>query len=130
MNNNLLSNITEKQNTDTGMAMTLIALLLGYFLETDLFYIITIFLLIFTMTVPNIFKLLSLVWFGISKYLGTIVSKIILSIIYSLLVIPVGLTRKILGKDTLKLKNFKKDTASVFLNRDYKFTSNDLEKPY
>ena len=114
MSNNLLSNITEKQNTDTGMAMTLIALLLGYFLETELFYIIGIFLLIFTMAVPKIFKLLSLIWFGISKFLGTIVSKILLSVIYAVLVIPVGFVRKILGKDTLKFKNFKKIVLLYF----------------
>jgi len=130
MNSNILGKITNKQSSDTGMAMTLIALLLGYFLNNNLFYKLSVPLLILTMAIPKIYKPAAFIWLGFSHYLGTVVSKILLSIVYLVLVIPVGFVRKIMGKDTLQLKNFKKNSSSVFLNRDYEFTGNDLEKPF
>jgi len=46
------------------------------------------------------------------------------------MVLPIGVFRKILGKDSLQLNNFKKDSTSVFKSRTYTFFSEDLEKPF
>ncbi len=94
-------NISNKQASDTGMAVVLILLLIAFFTKTTLYYKIAIPVLIVNMTYPKFFYPLAIVWLGFSELLGTIMSKIILTIVYVVLVVPVGLVRRLLGKDAL-----------------------------
>ncbi|MFS4491339.1 SxtJ family membrane protein [Maribacter sp. 2308TA10-17] len=122
--------ISEKQASDTGMAAVLILLLIGFFTKNVLFYKIAIPVLIINMTYPMIYYPLAVVWLGLTQLLGTFISKILLSIVYILLVIPVGIFRRLLGKDSLQLNEFKKGTNSAMKTRNYSFSSEDIEKPY
>jgi len=105
-------------------------LLVGLFTQNDTYYKIAIPVLVINMTFPKFFYPFAILWLGFSQILGTIVSKIILSIVFILMIIPVGLLRRLLGKDTLKLSEFKKTNSSVMKSRDVYFTSEDIEKPY
>jgi hypothetical protein len=125
-----LKYITKEQSKDTGMAMVLICLLLGYFSRNYHLISLGIILLIVDMVVPNVFRPVAKIWLGISHVLGTIMSKLLLTVIFFLVVTPVGIIRKVFGKDTLKLKKWKKDTASVFTVRDHSFEAGDIETPY
>ena len=105
--------ISKKQATDTGMAIMLILLLVGLFTQNDVYYKIAIPVLIMNMTFPMFYYPFAIIWLGFSQLLGTVVSKIILSIVYIIMVIPVGIFRKLLGKDSLQLSEFKKDNGTV-----------------
>jgi hypothetical protein len=122
--------ISKKQASDTGMAMMLILLLIGLISGNNLYYKISIPVLIINMTIPMFFYPFAIVWFGFSQLLGTIVSKIILTVVYVIMVIPLGLVRRAFGKDSLQLSEFKKDTGSVLRTRNVVFTSEDIEKPF
>lgn len=122
--------ISKKQAIDTGMAMVLILLLLGFLSKNDLYFKIAIPVLIINMSFPMFFYPLAIAWLGFSQLLGTIVSKIILTIVYIAMVIPLGLFRRLIGKDTLQLSDFKKDTSSVLKTRNLVFTAKDIEKPF
>ncbi len=123
-------NITKAQSRDTGMAIVLILLLISYFTGDSLYFKIAIPVLILNMIWPAVYKPFAYLWLGFSHLLGTVMSKIILSIVYFLLVVPVGLSRRAVGKDSLQLKKWKKGTGSVFKNRDHKFSLKDLETPF
>ncbi len=69
-------------------------------------------------------------WLNISDLLGKIMSKVILTLVFFIFVWPVSMIRKAMGKDSLKLKEFKKDTSSVFINRNHTYTGTDLTTPY
>ena len=122
--------ISKKQASDTGMAAVLILLLIGLFTHNNLYYKIAIPVLVINMIFPMFYYLFAIIWLGFSQLLGTIVSKIILTIIYIIMVIPIGVFRRLLGKDSLKLSEFKKGNKSVMQTRDYNFLSEDIEKPY
>jgi len=122
--------IDKAKSRDTGLALVLIFLLLGLFLAGGMFLNLAIAALVVTMIVPGIFKPLAYVWFGLAHVLGTIFSKVLLFLVFILLVLPVGLMRGILGKDSLALKQWKKGSHSVFLTRDHLFTASDIDKPY
>ncbi|MGD9200916.1 MAG: hypothetical protein PVI26_05090 [Chitinispirillia bacterium] len=122
--------ITKKQASDAGMALVLIFLLIGLFSHNILFFKTAIPILIINMIYPMFFYFFAVVWFGLSHLLGSIVSKILLSLIYAILVIPFGIFRKLIGKDSLMLTQFKKNYRSVFKIRNYAFSSKDIEKPY
>jgi len=123
-------NISKEQARDTGMAAVLILLLLGYFLRNDSYYKISIIVLIIDMIIPTVFAPAAVIWLGLSKVIGKITSKIILTLIFFLVVLPIGFFRKKIGKDSLQLKKFKKGTDSVFVERNHLYTFEDLEKPY
>lgn len=124
------TNISKKQASDTGQAAVLILMLIGFFTKNILFYKIAIPVLVMNMTWPMFFYPLAVVWLGVTQLIGTVVSKILLSIVYIVMVIPVGIIRRILGKDSLQLYQFKKGRESVMKTRNYSFTSEDIEKPY
>jgi len=122
--------ISTKQASDTGMAAVLFLLLIGLFTHNNLYYKIAIPVLVINMTFPMFYYPFAIVWLGFSQLLGTIVSKIILTIIYFILVIPVGVFRRLLGKDSLQLSEFKKGNKSVMQPRNHTFVSEDIENPY
>jgi hypothetical protein len=125
-------NITKEQAKDTGMAIVLILFILGQFFpdSAGTFHISAIIVLIINMVVPIVYKPAAWLWFGFSHILGTVMSKILLTVIFIFLVTPVGIIRNLMGKDTLLLKKWKKDDSSVFHVRDHLFQSQDVEKPY
>ena len=122
--------ISVKQASDTGMATVLILLLIALFTHNTLYYKIAIPVLVINMTFPMLYYPFAIIWLGFTQLLGTIISKFILTIIYIIMVIPIGLFRRLLGKDSLQLSEFKKGTNSVMQTRDYNFLSDDIEKPY
>ena len=124
------NSISKKQATDTGMAFVLILLLIGLFSGDTMYYKIAIPVLIVNMIFPSVYNPLVVLWLGFSTLLGTVVSKILLGIVYIVLVLPVGLIRRIAGKDSLQLRKFKDGSESVMTERNYTFKATDIEKPY
>jgi hypothetical protein len=45
-------------------------------------------------------------------------------------VTPIGVLRRLFGKDSLKLREFKVSRESAMLVRNHLFVSHDIEKPY
>ncbi len=124
------TNMSNVQCKDTGMAMTLIILILGLWLDTVLFFKIGFFLLLINMIYPKSYYPLAIIWYGLSNVLGSIMSKVLLSVVFFVIVFPIGTLRRILGKDSLKLKHFKKGTESVMKVREHEFTAGDMESPF
>ena len=122
--------VTKKQASDSGMAIVLILLLIGLFTGNDLYYKIAIPVLVINMTYPMFYYYFAILWLGFSQILGTIVSKIILSVVFFVMVLPVGLIRRMMGKDSLQLKKFKKGKSGVMLQRNHRFTSKDIVNPF
>ncbi len=112
------------------MAMTLILLLLNRSFRHDAWLIGAIAALVIAMTVPQVYRPLAVVWFGLSHLIGMFTSKIILSAVFFGVVMPVGLLRRFSGKDPLNLKAFKAGSTSVMKERNHRFVAADLEKPY
>lgn len=122
--------ITKEQSRDTGMAMVLLLLLAFAFRRRAEFVYAAMALHVLNMLAPQLFRPVAVVWLGLSHALGTVVSKIVLSIVFFLVVLPIGFLRRINGKDSLKLRVFKANDESVMIERNYTFTARDLERPY
>lgn len=122
--------ISKKQASDTGMAIVLVLLLVGFFSHNITYFKIAIPVLVINMVFPMVYYPFAIIWLGFSHLLGTVMSKIILTIIYFAMVVPVGMFRRLLGKDPLQLSGFKKSNSSVMKTRNHSFSSKDIEKPY
>jgi hypothetical protein len=122
--------ITKAQSRDTGMALVLVLLLCSAFIANDALLPTAIIALVVNMTFPQLYFPLAVLWFGFAHLLGTIMSRIILAIVFFGVVTPIALVRKLAGKDALQLGAFKAGSGSVLLARDHTYTVRDIEKPY
>jgi len=66
-------------------------------------------------------------WYKLAEILGYVNARIILSVIYYLLLTPLGLAFRISGNDPLKLKISDRSTFTV---RNHVFEKNDLKNPW
>lgn len=122
--------LSKKQVSDSGMAAVLILLLIGYFTQNNIYYKIAIPALVLNMAAPMFYYPFAVIWLGLTTLIGEVVSKVLLSVIYFIILLPVGMFRKLTGKDSLQLNTFKKDKSSAMVIRDYTFSSKDIEHPY
>jgi hypothetical protein len=118
------------QARDTGMALVLVCCIVFLVTKNPRLILLAAGLQLLDMIVPALFKPLAKLWFGLSHILGTVMSKIMLSLVFFLVVTPMGLFRRLVGKDTLQLRRFGRDQASVFRNREHRFTPADIEQPF
>ena len=127
----LSSHVSAAQCKDSGLALVLICLVLAMTISPRYFLPAGIALLVVTMTAPGLFRPFARFWFGFSQVLGTLVSRVLLTLLFYGLVTPVGIFRRVLlGKDTMQLKSWKKAQTSVFHARDHLFQREDLDHPY
>lgn len=124
--------VSKKEASDTGMAMTLICLIIGYFTKNILFYKLAIPVLVMNMAFPMFFSytLIATIWLGLTNLLGSVISRVLLSVVYFLILLPMGVIRRMMGKDSLNLKGFKKGNESVMISRDILFTADDIKHPF
>jgi multisubunit Na+/H+ antiporter MnhG subunit len=118
------------RSRDTGLALVLLLLIAHAATRRDGFATAAIVVLVVAMTAPLLFRPASVVWFGFSHVLGTVMSKVLLAVVFYVVVTPIGLVRRLLGHDSLRLRAFKADDRSVMESRAHVFVPADLEKPY
>jgi len=122
--------MTKDQSRDTGMAMVLLLLLVYARTRRDGFLWWALIFHVLNMIVPRLYAPLAVVWLGFSHVLGTVMSKILLSILFFGVITPIGILRRLSGKDSLKLRNFKASKDSALVVRNHVFQGQDIEKPY
>jgi len=127
---NKIKKITQLECRDTCLALTFLLLLIWLFTKIAYLVYAAMLLLLIGMVIPVSMKPLAWAWFGLSHLLGQVMSRVLLGIVYLLLVLPVGLIRRLLGKDPLRLKLWKQNDASCFVERMHVFTAEDLKNPY
>ena len=83
---------------------------------TILIYI-SIFFFITAILFPSILGSLNKLWFLFGHKLGSIISKIIMLVIYSLTIVPIGFMFKLLRKDILNIK-MNPDAKSYWVEKE------------
>jgi hypothetical protein len=69
------------------------------------------------------------VWMKFSHVMGSIMSKVILSIVFYVFLLPIAyLSKRFSKKDPLQLK--KSTESSYYTTRNHRFTGEDLEDPW
>ena len=125
-----LKKLTVENCKDSGLALVLISLICYQVWKLEIYILLAIIFLVVAMTYPLIFQPFARFWFALSTALGTVVSKVILTILFYVIVLPIGLLRRMLGKDAMQMTSWKKGKASVFRERKHRFAAKDLEHPY
>jgi Saxitoxin biosynthesis operon protein SxtJ len=122
--------ITKDQSKDSGMALVLILLILCLRFQRKDLLGVAVALQLVNMAAPGVFKPFAIVWFGLSDLLGAVSSKVLMGLVFFIVVTPIGVLRRLAGKDSLNLRGFKADKESAMVTRNHLFTGADLERPY
>ena len=122
--------MTKDRSRDTGMAMVLLALLIYLKTRRDGWLYMAMLVHVVNMIVPRIYAPIAVLWLGLSNVFGAVMSKVLLSILFFGLVTPIGFLRRLLGKDSLKLREFKAGEESAMVVRNHLFVAHGIEKPY
>jgi len=122
--------LTKDKAKDIGMAIALAFTLMAIFQKNEIFLYISGLILAADMLYPNIFSPIARPWFTLTKAWGSIMSGILLTVVFFIIITPVGLVRKMLVKDPLKLNFRKKQTDTAFTVREWEYEAGDLEYPF
>jgi hypothetical protein len=126
----IMVQISPKHCIEAGIIVALLFLLTGLFSGEVVFYKVAALALLLDISAPKSFWPFAFFWFNLSVWLGFITSRILLSVIFVVIIVPVAIFRKLGGKDRLMLKEFKKSASTVFTERNIKFSSNHLNNTY
>ena len=118
-----LEEIKVSSNRSFGMVFTLVFLVVGiwqisaekslgwyFFASAILFFIVAI-------TFPSLLGPFNRAWFKFGLLLGQAVNPVILGLVFFLVVTPIGVFRRLLGKDSLHLKP-KPNLKSYWIDRN------------
>lgn len=126
----LTRHVSAEQCKDMGMVTVLLCLVIGLTGQNQLFFKIGLGVLLIDIIWPKIFFPVAVVWFGFGNAAGGIISKVGLTIIFFLVVTPLGFLKRRTGSEPLRLREWKQSRTSVFAVRDRRYCAHDLEKPY
>lgn len=118
------------KSMDAGLALTLISLLAYQVFPGSMTVIIATLLLLLCMTMPRLFAPFARIWFPVADRLATAVSGLLLTLVFLLLVTPVGIVRRLLGTDPLKLKTWRSGSTTFFTTKNHRWLPADMDKPY
>ena len=115
-----MNKFTEKNkigsNRSFGIVFFIVFLIIGFWPllnDGDVRYwslIISFVFLILSIINSKILKPLNIIWFKFGNLLGSIIAPIVMFVIFFLVVTPLGIFMKILGKDILNIKFKKKNS--------------------
>lgn len=126
----LFEGVTKKQSAEFGLLTILLALFRTLYIPDRNWIVLAFILTLLTMIVPSVFYPFAVVWAALSKILNAISSRIMMGLVFFVIVVPVGLVRKWMGSDPLKIKQFKKGRESVMTPRDHVYTGKDLDNTF
>jgi hypothetical protein len=126
----MITNIKRQQCIEFGQVASLAMLVAALYFRDFRMVAVALILLLITLLAPRLFYPLAIIWFAIAKILGEINIRILLTLVFLLVVVPVGIWRKWRGKDTLQLHSFKKEKGSVMVIRNHVYTKEDLQHTF
>ena len=92
-------------------------MVLGSHPEGWLFLAGSVILFVVTLARPSILSPLNRVWFKFGLLLGQVVNPLILGVVFFLVITPIAVIRRLLGKDSLHLKS-KPSLESYWIDRN------------
>ena len=123
-------NVTKNQSKDTILAFILIFCIVSLVKKELAFTYGILGLSLLAMTLPQLFKPFAWMWFSFAEVMGTIMSKILLGIIFFGIITPLTFIIKIMGVDSMRIKLWKNNENTAFIDRNHQYSKSDIEKPY
>jgi hypothetical protein len=125
-----LPRVTPRQTSETGLLLVLACLAAGLYREQMVWFKAALGLGLLLLVVPRVYYPLAVLWFALGRLLGGVTTRLLLCLLFVGVVLPVALLRRAMGKDPLRLKQFRQGTGSAFVERPHAYQVNDLKYPF
>ncbi|MGE5498981.1 MAG: SxtJ family membrane protein [Syntrophothermus sp.] len=122
----------KKFGISVGFVLTLISLYLSFKGKSSYIYFTYsgIFLIMSALSAPRLLKHIQKIWMAIGIILGWFTTRIILSVLYYIILTPIGFVMRLSGKDLLEMK-IQKDKRSYWNYREEKpYSRTDTERQF
>lgn len=117
--------IIERKKSLETIVVLMGALLVFYFIfHVELLLYISLGLAVLSIISGWLTDRLAWLWLEMAEGIGYVVSRILLTIIFYLVLTPLGLLSRLFTKDNLQLKG---NRSSYFIERNHRFKPEDLE---
>lgn len=83
-----------------------------------------------TLLFRPIATLLDHIWLRVGKVLNFVFTRLLLSLVFFLILTPIAIIYRLLGKDSLQKKQVNDENGSYFVIRNQRFTPKDFEKTW
>lgn len=98
-----------------------------YFIFKSQYFLIAAAIIgVLSIAIPVAGDLIVKAWYKIAEILGAINGRILLSVVFFVVLFPVAIISRLGKKNPLALK--RESAASVFVERNHKYTGKDLEQ--
>lgn len=121
---------TPAQQRDACLVASFVLLLMWAIWHENIYIWLAMSVIFLGMTIPMVFRPVARLWFSLSLWLGKITSAILLAMVYVVILLPVAMARKLMGKDELNLKKWRKCSGSCFYARNHQYSGDDFYHPY
>ncbi len=112
---------------ETLLVITAGLLVLYYFFESKYFFYAAAFVSIGGLMFPFLANAIHWFWYKLAFVLGYVNSRILLSLIFFIFLMPIAFLAKLFTTNALQLKKKTADNDSYFVTRDYQYEKKDLE---
>ena len=126
MVNRDVESINKKECVEFGLLSILLTLISAIIRGDISIVTVAVVLVLITMILPFAFYPFAYLWFKLVRLMRNFGPAILLSIVFYLVVTPMGALRKLQGKNGLQRKDFKKGTGSVMRTRDHLYNTADF----
>jgi hypothetical protein len=115
---------------DKAKAQETILVLVGAFIIFDwtthkkIFLLLALVLIVIASVSDSLTNLISRGWLKLAELMGAIMSKVMLTVIYFIVLLPVALMYRLTGKDPLQ---FKKKQDTYYFSRNHLYNKKDIE---
>ena len=116
-----------EKELETIIVLALAGLVLFFIFTQEIFLLISLFFLCVSLLSKKLTSKISILWLGFSYYIGTVNSKVILTLIFYLFLTPIAFIFRLCTKNPLLLK-MDKSLESYYSSRNYTPNKKDFEK--
>lgn len=118
--------LSEVQHKDVGLVLILVLLFLYQHYDYRSFLVAVFVVAGITLLLPVVLHPISKVWYALSELLGTVMSRVLLTIVFFLIITPIGFIKRTIDGKRLLGEKWKKGTSTVFINKNKKITQSDI----
>ncbi|TAH04213.1 MAG: hypothetical protein EAZ16_05940 [Sphingobacteriales bacterium] len=113
-----------RKHIETIIVLTIAIAVLGWFTKKQQWYWVALIFALVALAVPPLAKYIHIGWMKLAQAIGFVMNKVLLTVVFIIIVIPLGILSRIMGKNSIRLK---KGGNTYFKTRNHTYTKADLE---
>ncbi|MCD4681013.1 MAG: hypothetical protein K8S00_11565 [Bacteroidales bacterium] len=112
-----------EKNLETALVLCIALIILYLILNKDVLLFISAIIGFIGILINPVAGIIHRLWYKLSEVLGFIISKIVLSIVFFLVLLPISMLYKLFAKSPLQLKKRKE---TYWISKEHKYIKEDL----